>query len=152
MSYFNKKAIRPFIRAILLTACPFNVSLAEINFEDKTFYSGMSYIGVTWSTSWGDANGDGLQDIFVSNHGTSNNKFPTLYINQGNGTFLQRAQQFFPYKYRDFHGSSWADFDNDGDLDIFISSGGSRGALRDDKKEAAEDIDDNVFWVKNQEV
>lgn len=110
----------------------------------------MNYIGVTWSTSWGDTNGDGLQDIFVSNHGTGQNKFPTLYINQGDGTFLQRAEQFFSYKYRDFHGSSWADFDNDGDLDIFISSGGSRGALRTAEKEAEEHIDDNVFWVQNE--
>ncbi len=71
-----------------------------------------------WSTgaSFIDVEGDGDLDLFVCGFDCPNR----LYVNQGNGTFVDRAREFG----LDFAGSStvmaWADYDLDGDLDGYL--------------------------------
>ena len=96
--------------------------MAQIQFTDVTDGSGISYFGESYGSSWGDYNGDGWPDAFVSNHRNA----PSLYVNLGNGTFENRwgevdAWQLLPHS--DQHGGSWADFDNDGDQDLFVAAG-----------------------------
>jgi Ca2+-binding RTX toxin-like protein len=88
-----------------------------------------------FSLSWIDYNNDGLLDLWVSGHGYNgasdqypDGKYPYLYINNGNGTFTN----LFDYDWRqgkggDIHGTTWVDFDNDGDKDVFASAGGQLG-------------------------
>ncbi|MBI4712403.1 MAG: VCBS repeat-containing protein [Planctomycetes bacterium] len=72
--------------------------------------------------SWADYNDDGWPDIFVSNY-RLNPDF--LWRNNGNGTFTNAAKaagvEGKPVKgaYGHTIGSDWADYDNDGDLDLF---------------------------------
>ncbi len=67
---------------------------------------------------WGDVNGDRWPDLVVSNLGQLNR----LYQNQGDGTFLDVAKEAgVEYPKLSFPAWTW-DFDNDGQLDIFISS------------------------------
>ena len=110
----------------LLTAIAFGSvatnATAEIQFTDVTTSSGISYFGESYGSSWGDYNGDGWPDAFVSNHRNA----ASLYVNLGNGKFENRwgeveAWQLLPNA--DQHGGSWADFDKDGDQDLFVAAG-----------------------------
>lgn len=69
--------------------------------------------------SWGDYDNDGDMDLFVANSGGQNN---ALYENQGDGTFLPVTQGIVVSEGGNSHGSAWADFDNDGDLDLFVTN------------------------------
>lgn len=98
-----------------------------IAFEDVTSAAGIAYTGQSWGAAWGDFNADGYPDIWTSNHGIR----PSLYLNRGDGTFEQSAMDILdPESWRtavhhDEHGAAWADFDNDGDQDLFqVAAGG----------------------------
>ena len=121
---------------------------AQIAFEDVSSAANINHTGVSWSVAWGDVNADGYQDIFVVNHGTVGGAPPSLYLNQGNGTFVDVYQDWFPFLKRDFHGSAWADVDNDKDQDLFISSGGSKGIAA--RERVARETDANVFWRQDE--
>jgi len=106
---------------ILVIGVPFRAS-SEISinqFENTTVESGISYIGPSWGSLWGDFNGDSLPDVWFVNH----YYVPSLYINQGDGSFLDIADEVFteefPEQY-DAHGAAWADFDKDGDQDLYL--------------------------------
>lgn len=98
------------------------VAAAQIAFTDATDAAGVSHQSETFGASWGDLNGDGYPDLFVSNHRTSD----SLFINRGNGTFVDTGKQvltWINHPNGDDHGGSWADFDNDGDQDLLVNTG-----------------------------
>lgn len=95
-----------------------------ITFEDVTKQAGMSLHSPTAGAAWGDFNGDGWPDLWVINHYLT----PSLYVNQGDGTFLDVTNKALPgLVVGDFHGPAWADFDNDGDQDLLVLTGGGAG-------------------------
>ena len=63
----------------------------------------------------GDLNGDGRPDIYVSNDGAPND---VLYINNGDGTFRNRAAQSLKHGSFAGMGVDIGDFNNDGQPDI----------------------------------
>ena len=103
-------------------------------FKDVTDNSGINYTGASYGVAWGDYNQDGFIDLWVGNHG-----FPaTLYQNQGDGTFTDVTEIAFGHQPRgDFHGASWSDFDNDGDLDLIQLVGADAGSSSLDDPEIA---------------
>ncbi len=62
-----------------------------------------------------DLNRDGWPDIYVSNDGTPND---VLYINNGNGTFTDKAARWLRHTSTAGMGVDIADFNNDGGPDI----------------------------------
>ncbi|PBQ34513.1 hypothetical protein CNR22_22935 [Sphingobacteriaceae bacterium] len=73
------------------------------------------------SGSFADYDNDGFLDIFLSNYMPT--KFNELYHNNGNGTFsLVTNNPMSTESYMSL-GSSWADYDNDGDQDLFVPNG-----------------------------
>jgi hypothetical protein len=73
-----------------------------------------------------DANGDGKQDLYVASGGnefssSSDALLDRLYFNQGNGLF-KKSTQLFPVNttFESTGTVSAADFDNDGDVDLFV--------------------------------
>ncbi|MEW6027524.1 MAG: FG-GAP-like repeat-containing protein [Planctomycetota bacterium] len=72
--------------------------------------------------SWADYNDDGWPDIFVSNYRLNPN---FLWKNNRDGTFTNVAKEVgvegvgLKGYYGHTIGSDWADYDNDGDLDLF---------------------------------
>jgi hypothetical protein len=99
-----------------------SAATAQIAFVDMAAPAGVAHRGESYGASWGDLNGDGYPDLFASNH----RQQPSLFLNRGNGTFVETGPQVLPWRNRsgaDTHGGSWADIDNDGDQDLLVSTG-----------------------------
>ena len=105
----------------------FQNASASILFEEVTESAGISHVSPSFGASWGDFNGDGRPDIWVSNHYSK----PSLYLNNTDGTFTDIVDSIWTplqvLDVADTHGASWADFDNDGDQDLLELSGGNGG-------------------------
>ena len=72
-----------------------------------------------------DYNGDGLLDILVLGY-----NHIALFENQGNRIFKEKSQQLGLYPTVGYPGSgAWGDYDNDGDLDLFICSYGEAESM-----------------------
>ena len=67
---------------------------------------------------WGDYDGDGLQDLYVSNYGGSNR----LYRNTGRGFFIDEAQRLGVAGPTGSFPAWFWDVDNDGLLDLYVSA------------------------------
>lgn len=86
-------------------------------FEDNTIKANLTG-GQNWTAGAPlvDIDGDGDLDIYACNYGTPNQ----LFINDGKGLFVDKAQQFG----LDINGAilnaAFADYDNDGDLDAYL--------------------------------
>ncbi|MEP7147226.1 MAG: CRTAC1 family protein [bacterium] len=74
--------------------------------------------GESWSGSWGDYDNDGDLDVFVTNW---NNQKNFLYRNDGNFTFTKIINDPLVNENGYNAVSGWGDYDNDGDLDMFVS-------------------------------
>jgi len=75
------------------------------------------------TATWGDYNNDNLPDLFVANANEENN---SLYKNLGNGNFLKVTSGSIVTDGGSSVGASWGDYDNDGDLDLFVSNSGNQ--------------------------
>jgi enediyne biosynthesis protein E4 len=74
----------------------------------------------------GDFNNDGWQDLFVLKGG-ANNLPDRLFINNGNGTFTDQAASWGVAVAHKGKGCSVGDFNNDGWLDLYVTSCGPNG-------------------------
>lgn len=100
-----------------------------LNDGDGTFTENSTSVLVTdaanaSNVSWGDYNNDGYLDLFIGN--SSGNK---LYKNNGDGTFSSISGSGLTFSETEFvEGANWGDYDNDGLLDIAMST--STGSMR----------------------
>ena len=92
-------------------------------FEDITKSAGVEG-NKPWSTgvTMADVNNDGLLDIYVCNAGNmqGNNHNNDLYINNGNLTFTEKAEEYNLAESGFTTHASFFDYDKDGDLDVYI--------------------------------
>ena len=100
------------------------------NFLYENQYPRSSYKDISESTEMdlkenamgaavGDYNNDGLLDYYVTNI-----KFNLLMENKGKGQpFVDRAKELGTYNFAISWGANFADFDNDTDLDLYVSNG-----------------------------
>jgi hypothetical protein len=101
----------------------------NFEFEDISRKAGIGGRG-NWSTgvSFADVNGDGLTDIYVckSGNAATDDRRNELFINNGDLTFTERAEEFG----LDNNGYStqavFFDYDRDGDLDMYLLNNSSR--------------------------
>jgi len=100
---------------------------ATPGFKEVTGQAGFKHSGESYGVSWGDFNGDGLPDLFVNNHRDK----VAFYRNNGDGSFTNVTSKvdgsgvWVTAPKQDTHGGSWGDFDNDGDQDLYITTGGA---------------------------
>ena len=78
-------------------------------------------VGIKLGASWGDYNNDGYPDLFLTSY-----HHKQLFSNQGDGTFLDVTQNSGLSQTDDCYnsGSLWWDYDNDGDLDLYVTRWG----------------------------
>ena len=89
-------------------------------FAETTEAAGMNQENnrYTFACAWGDAYGNGLPDLFVSNDfGTSQ-----LYRNNGDGKFTVVSSEAHVEGVGAGMGCCWCDFDNDGHQDVYVPS------------------------------
>ncbi len=71
--------------------------------------------------AWGDYDGDGDLDLYTTNWGTAvTNPINALYENQGDGSFINTATVAGVDNNGNSVSASFADYDNDGDLDLYV--------------------------------
>ncbi len=73
--------------------------------------------GRSLSVSWADLNNDGWPDLYTANDVSRNG----VFLNLGDGTFADIGASSMAADYRGAMGLTVADFDNDGDNDLFIT-------------------------------
>jgi hypothetical protein len=92
------------------------------NDGNNTFIEQTSIVidGVTsGAIAWGDYDNDGKLDILITGQYSASTNISKLYKNNGNNTFtFQSSVLLDGVKYSSV---GWADYDNDGDLDILLS-------------------------------
>ena len=80
-------------------------------------------------SSWIDYDNDGDLDLFVANNGPPN----CLYQNSGDGTFIKITTAGDIVEDTDSSvGASWGDYDNDSDMDLYLSNWGRNRLFRND--------------------
>ncbi len=102
---------------ILITGQTANGPITELyrTNPDMTFTKlNVPFVGVSYGTAiWGDADNDGLLDIFVAGS-TGNGEVARLYKNMGNDTF-EPVFEFSPARKC---SAAFGDYDNDGLIDL----------------------------------
>jgi photosystem II stability/assembly factor-like uncharacterized protein len=78
--------------------------------------------GNSFGALWFDYDQDGFVDLFASNLSNENNY---LYHNLGDNTFEKIITGPVVLDTADSRGASAADFDNDGDMDLFVANAGT---------------------------
>jgi hypothetical protein len=90
-----------------------------INNADGTFTSVARFaVGQSASLAWADFDNDGDPDLAVGNGGFGYVEQNYLYVNEGDTIFTERAE----FGTGDTSCLAWADFDNDGDLDLAVAN------------------------------
>jgi len=91
----------------------------RIQFRDFTPQTGINNAAPAKSNAvvFGDVNNDGFTDLFFANRGSQNK----LYLNDGNGVFLDKTPEYLPPGEYLTNGAVFADFDMDGYQDLYIT-------------------------------
>jgi hypothetical protein len=77
-----------------------------------------------WGLAWGDYDNNGYLDLLASvDPGASSATNNALYQNQGDGTFIRVTSGPVASDTGRFGAGAWADYDNDGLLDLFVPDG-----------------------------
>ena len=95
----------------------------DVSLPANVAYGEKGEIQAGMGVAWGDYDGDGDPDLYVTHFETEYN---TLYRNEGGGGFAPSsfeaglAEASLPYV---GFGTGFLDYDNDGDLDLFVANG-----------------------------
>jgi enediyne biosynthesis protein E4 len=130
------------ITALAGETFPLFRNLGKGMFQDATHDSRLGPLSVArsgWSNGFFDFNNDGWKDLFTANSDvndlidlfqSTHYKQPnSLFANLGNGTFQDVSAEAGFALARAHRGSAFADFDNDGKIDIVVSALGEPAEL-----------------------
>jgi hypothetical protein len=93
-----------------------DAKLGHAVFHDVSKQAGITIEGYSHGVTIADINRDGWKDIYVTNDFLSNN---VLYINNHDGTFTDKAKDYFKHTSFNAMGQDIVDINNDGLADVF---------------------------------
>ncbi len=112
-------------------------------------------VGLRYSSlAWGDYDGDGDLDVLITGRNASNGHESHVYRNDGSDTFTSINAGLTGISNSSL---AWGDYDNDGDLDILMSGGGSSGlrlsrVYRNDGSDTFTDISAGLLGLASSAV
>ena len=97
-----------------------NLLMETGNLEFERVYTAemVNHFDLDFQASWGDYDNDGDMDVYLGNFDDSN----YLYRNEGDSLFTQVNSGTPVTNNTATLGSAWGDFDNDGDLDLYVAN------------------------------
>jgi hypothetical protein len=109
---------------------PYRLSLlrnrGDGTFDDATLAAGLGEPIASQSAAWGDYDNDGRLDVYVAGEHHDRNatdlNLSRLYRNRGDGTFENVARKAGVLNEAWAKGVAWGDYDDDGDLDLYVSN------------------------------
>jgi hypothetical protein len=120
--------IRTLVVIALWSGFPVTPAIGQLAFTDIGLAVGVGQAGLlTESVAWGDYDGDGDEDLFLTNNGPN-----ALFRNDGSDTFTNVTTATGLVDGGLFSvGGCFGDLDNDGDLDLYVVnfSSGDRDLL-----------------------
>jgi hypothetical protein len=123
------------------------INKGNFRFEDITEKAGVECHDV-WSTgvSIADVNGDGFPDIYVCKSGNprSGNRKNELFINNGDLTFTNKAEEYGLDILGLSNNASFFDYDRDGDLDCYLLSNSFKSVSEFEIKPGQREIIDSL--------
>ncbi len=98
------------------------------NNGDGTFTNTAEQAGIAdprggWGSLFADYDNDGYLDLYITRGGWSGAAENTLYHNNGDGTFTDVTHTAGVADPQSSFCAAWADYDNDGYLDLYIADG-----------------------------
>ena len=116
------RATHPRDRPVLLR------NKGDGTFADVAEEAGLARALGTMSGVPGDFDYDGYVDLFLGNGGPTmeRRELSTMFRNRGDGTFADVTAQVGVLNLGKLHGVTFADYDEDGDLDLYTPVGGAR--------------------------
>ena len=98
------------------------------NNGDGTFTNTANQAGIAdprggWGSLFADYDNDGYLDLYITRGGWSGPAENTLYHNNGDGTFTDVTHTAGVADPQSSFCAAWADYDNDGYLDLYIADG-----------------------------
>ena len=96
-----------------------NIGPGTYHFQDMSSVAGLQYRETYTNPGFGDFDNDGYQDLFYSCFANPSPDENVLYRNNGDGSFSELPSESFLYSN---YQVAWADYDNDGDLDVLAGS------------------------------
>jgi enediyne biosynthesis protein E4 len=112
---------RPDVFVVNKTSpCRLYRQTGDFQFTDVTEQAGLLVADKVWNTgaTFADVNNDGRPDLYVCRFDSPN----LLFINQGDGTFKESAKAYGLAVKDASVMASFADYDRDGDLDVYIQT------------------------------
>ncbi len=99
------------------------------SFTNVAYSSGLTDSASTLCFASADYDNDGDMDLFCGSQTTGTHGTNYLYRNNGNGSFTDvttgSGMLVYPYSW----GADWGDFDNDGDMDIYLANSNAPNQL-----------------------
>jgi len=103
--------------------------LQKNRFYDIRESAGITYDECHSDPSWGDVNGDGYLDLFITSIYPHRRSY--MYLNNGDRTFTDITYLAGVRTFNSW-GAAFSDYDNDGDLDLLVCSGEGVHLFRND--------------------
>ncbi|HWR98888.1 MAG TPA: CRTAC1 family protein [Candidatus Methanoperedens sp.] len=94
----------------------------RVKFTEVSAQAGVAAPGWSWAATWADVDGDGFQDLYVVRGRYPAGEPNLMYRNNHDGTFTEIGRETGLNDPNWGLGATWADTDNDGDFDLFLSN------------------------------